>query len=396
MNDGNFLWQSSIRSYLEKKRFRPQTKATRELFLLQLKLGTSGMVSEHRNFYNTLSDHSFRKSPTIWPNNKKQLVKWPYSSSSPMMTFILYQKALWILANEIGLAVTFRIHRTQWINIWTNRFPPFFFSTKPKWHPPRKTLSVIVWTYKQNDRKQWSRQTVFPIHCDGSQPKCCTERSSVGNNGHKADTKNTHIHVACLCDWYLCNVPRVALISLPWPNRAARNRLARQYVDIQLTNAASIHVVPKLETLTRLRGNLRTLQPRLRTLTYDGSLNEKIMTCGYELIDIYIEGGGFTTHALPHYFAVAMEKSKKGVFHLLIESLFLRITAKNGWYNVVTTTTLNTSMLLFTKRWRQDSRKFPHSIQKAKFLVANAKLWISSLTNKIDHQPPQIEQYQGD
>ena len=57
MNDGKFLWQSSIRSYLEKKSLKPQTKATRELFLLQLKLGTSGVVSECSNFYNTLSDH---------------------------------------------------------------------------------------------------------------------------------------------------------------------------------------------------------------------------------------------------------------------------------------------------------------------------------------------------
>ena len=83
------------------------------------------------------------------------------------------------------------------------------------------------------------------------------------------------------------------------------------------------------------------------------------MTCGYELIDIYITGDGLTTHALPHYFAVAMEKSKKEVFHLLIVSLFPRnsgITAKNGWYNKVTMTTmdtmttLNTSMLLFSKQ----------------------------------------------
>ena len=118
-------------------------------------------------------------------------------------------------------------------------------------------------------------------------------------------------------------------------------------------------MVPKLETLTRLSGNLRTLQPCLRTLSYNGSLNEKIMTCGYELIDIYIKGGGLTTHVLSHYFAVAMEKSKKEVFHLLIVSLFPRnsgITAKNGWYNKVTMTTLdtmttlNTSMLLFSKK----------------------------------------------
>ena len=188
-----------------------------------------------------------------------------------------------------------------------------------------------------------------PFTACGSQSKCCTDRSSIGNTGHKTDTKYTRTHVACLCDWYLCNVPGVALISLPWPNRAARNWLALQYVDIQLTNAASIHVVPKLETLTRLRGNLRTLQPRLRTLSYNGSLNEKIMSCGYELIDIYIKGGGLTTHVLHHYFAVAMEKSKKDVFHLLIVSLFPRnsgITAKNGWYNKITMTTLGTIMFL--------------------------------------------------
>jgi len=52
-------------------------------------------------------------------------------------------------------------------------------------------------------------------------------------------------------------------------------------------------------------------------------------------------------------------KSEK--FHRLKVPLFLRnFDAKNGWYNKVTITTMNTNMflLLFKKKWQQDSQKF--------------------------------------
>lgn len=103
-----------------------------------------------------------------------------------MMAFISCQKALWISANEIKLEVTFRILRTEWINIWTSRFP-LFFSTKEKWHPPRKPLRRYKLTSRMMGGSDRGKPPFPFTSC--SQTKCCTNRSSISNTGHKADKK---------------------------------------------------------------------------------------------------------------------------------------------------------------------------------------------------------------